>query len=383
MRQRRASLGILFLLATSLVGCESTNPKAGLSATENTLPKPICGFDRITPIGSLSAPAGYEIQGAEFGGISGIEYAPGTNTWLLVSDDKSEHGIARYFRAKILIKNGAPVDLHINDVIELRGPEGRPFASSAAIGQTADAESIRLSLDGETIYWASEGNGKKGQGPALFQQALIGTGSTEMPLPPELVRDFDHNKGPRDNRSFEGLSIDQDGSIWLGLEAPLIENGDVPTEQSGAVTQIYRIDKSGTILERVNYKLDKIARRIPGLLADNGLAEILILPKRRMLVLERSGSQNPDGLFEFSTRLYCADLTPVDNRGEYAEKSLLVTSYNTVPVAAANFEGIALGPALANDGRVLALVADNNFAAGVATYISFYAVFPDPTPLDK
>ena len=117
-------------------------------------------------------------------------------------------------------------------------------------------------------------------------------------------------RGPRDNLTFEGVSLTPDGRFaWLGMENALIQDGPEPTISApGGPCRFTRIDlETGQADRQIAYVPDAIPLRplIPGSYADNGVSEILMLDADRMLVLERAyatGRGNSLRLYEIDTR---------------------------------------------------------------------------------
>ncbi|WP_198046084.1 esterase-like activity of phytase family protein [Novosphingobium aquimarinum] len=304
------------------------------------------------------------------GGISGIEYDPISDDYLVVTDGLEGPGAGRIGRLRLRREEDGGYRVRwLGSKALLPKDKG----ASPPVGEGAsvlDAEALRLTKDGD-VLWSSEGDPKNGSGPGLYRSSLEDGRTTPLPLPPQLERDPRAQRGPRDNRSFEGLWIDPQGNIWLGLEAPLIEDGPPPRPDKGAQTQIMRIAKDGTLVQQWRYPLAPITGQIPGRLADNGLSEILGLGDGRFLVLERSGAQQEDGRFLFTTRLFCAAPVPGTDR---LEKWQLAQFGRGDGLERANFEGVTFGPATQDNGRSLVLAADNNFEPGMPTWFVILAV---------
>ena len=124
-----------------------------------------------------------------------------------------------------------------------------------------------------------------------------------------------------------------------------------------------RLPRNGGNSRDYLYPLEPIARQLPGRLADNGLSELIALPGPTFLVLERSGSQQLDGRFDYLTRIFCA--YPGRERGAGGtirlDKQLVVGLNRLGSFDNANFEGMTFGPRLPDGRRSLILVADNDF----------------------
>ena len=118
---------------------------------------------------------------------------------------------------------------------------------------------------------------------------------------------------------------------------------------------------------------------IPGGFADNGVSEILMLDDRHVLVIERSGVQQPNGDFAFRPRLYCASLNGADDisgmtslmgRAPRTARKRLVYDFTTVGQPRIdNVEGMTLGPRLPDGKRSLVFVTDNDFSPRRASQV--------------
>ena len=307
--------------------------------------------------------------------MSGIDYRQRQQGYLLVSDDRGPHGGGRAYRAALDFSHDRSVVVRLLDAVVFRQADGRPFASEGGDGPGTDAESIRGTASG-WVYWTNEASGAKLPGPQVLRMHWRDGKSHPLALPMHLIPDRDRGSGPRDNRSFEGLWIGRDGTVWLGLEAPLLEDGSPPTLAEGSWTRIVRLATRQKPARDFLYPLEPIAKQLPGRLADNGLSEMIVLPGPAFLVLERSGSQQPDGSFRYTSRLFCA--RPAGDRetdGAVRLEKQLVAELNALTsLGNANFEGMTFGPPLPDGSRSLILVADNDFRAERPTIFAVLAL---------
>jgi hypothetical protein len=172
------------------------------------------------------------------------------------------------------------------------------------------------------------------------------------------------------------------------MEAPVYEDGALPTPTAPAVTRFTRFDRAGKVLGQYAYALDAIpAAPATGKNADNGVSEILPLNSHQLLVLERAGVQQADSTYKNYVRLYLVDTDGASNIDGVAAlvgatytplKKRLVHDLNTLGLSKVdNLEGMAWGPLLANGNRSLVLVSDNNFnAASQITQFVVLEVLP-------
>jgi hypothetical protein len=364
MRHTKLPLAAAILLAGCASWLAEGEPPGPRSAESD-----MCLRASVQMLGQARLAEADAPDGVPIGGISAITHDQANGGFLVITDGRGQPGAGRIGRLNIRQAAGDDFAAEWLGSAELLTATGHPFARPSEGGEVADAEGLRMAADGALI-WSSEGDAARGQGPGLYRLVRGDWRSHAIPLPAELVRDPDRRRGPRDNQSLEGLWIDADDNIWLGIEAPLIEDGPVPDQTTGALTRILRIDRDGVLGETWNYPLDPVVGKLPGRIADNGLTEILGLGRRAFLVLERSGVQQQDGRFSFTSRLYCASPSP---GSRVLAKRELATFDHSNGWQDANFEGMTFGPALPDGRTMLVLASDNNFEAGAPSRFAILA----------
>lgn len=219
----------------------------------------------------------------------------------------------------------------------------------------------------------------------------------ELPLPAPL-------RSHRGNKGVEAMALSPDERIlWVANEDALPEDGPVATTERGSRVRLYAMDASTTASPPESadppwwfYELDPATgTSFPHLPAPfNGLAELCALPDGRLLALERSygfltrGAADPRGSL-IAISIYLIDplaSKPADPSGppgpsgipdvHHAEDAEPPSAARTAaaprpPVLAktllwrgltgrSNYEGMTLGPALADGSRALLLVADGD-----------------------
>ncbi len=318
-------------------------------------------------------PAPLVLDGQPVGGLSGLDYDAKTGLWYLISDDKGEHGPSSLYTARFRYGLDGRTDFSLVSRIPLQ-PAARVGGAST---EALDSEAVRLTPKRD-LLWSTEGDYAHGFGPAVRRMSRSGRWLQTLTLPAELTFDPAGRRGPRGNLSFEGLAFSPDHSLWLSMEAPLIEDGPVASLKAGALVRITHFDPQGREIGQYAYSLDPIVEPPAGRFADNGVSEILALDGHALLVLERSGVQGADGAFRFHCRLYRADF-----KGAQDVSALPAVNASTArPVAKTlvfdfdhliadsggklkpdNLEGMTFGPRLADGRRSLVLVSDDNFDA--------------------
>lgn len=290
-------------------------------------------------LASFEVPAGTAVDGAPFGGISGIDYDRRTGEWLMISDDRSDK--ARFFVGKLDDKA-----LHLTRQVRLR-PE---------TGERPDAEALRIDPLNGDLVWTTEGDAPHGFDPAVRRMGRDGAPKGAILTP------FSFKDGARPNLTYEGLSFSPDGRwLWLSMEAPRIQDGPVSTVAAGGVTRITRLDRQGKVAAQYAYSLDPI-QAAPARRGDNGISEILTLDDNRLLVLERSGVEDAGGRFAYHCRLYVVDVR------KPLEKRLVLNFERLTGVPTANLEAMAWGP-VRNGRRTLVLMSDDNFDPAAPTRV--------------
>lgn len=393
-RSFRLQIVVAVAFASALFGCASIEPtgSGGTVARAN-------GYS-LRLIGEATLPHRMDAFGTTLGGISGIDYDEARDQYYLLSDDRSDFNAARFYTAKIALSATGISVPNVTSVVTLKRPDGTAFGGKAvAAKDIPDPESIRYRADTDTLLWTSEGDKQLGIDPSVREIKLDGTFIRELPtLPMFKIKAGDN--GPRDNLTFEGMSLTVDGKgLWVSMEAPLYEDGAAPTVDSAggpARFTLYHAN-SGNPIRQIAYIPDAIPLRPTEKgEADNGVPEILMMDQFRMLVLERSyspGSGNSLRVYVIDTRDGTDVLNlPALKPGQYTPvtKRLLV-NFDTLGLKKLdNTEGMTFGPRLPNGNRTLVFVSDDNFRKSQITqFVAFelteprsaaaYVIEPPPT----
>jgi hypothetical protein len=326
---------------------------------------------RLRLIGAFEPARDLAVDGAPFGGISGVDYDRRTGQWLMISDDKSDAAPARFYVGRLDFDARGIKGLRLERQVPLRRADGSTFPSSGGPGERADAEAIRIDpLDGGLV-WSTEGDPARGFDPAIRRMDRNGAFAGQIPLPAGLGFDPSGKTGARRNQTIEGLGFSPDGRfLWLSMEAPLIQDGPASTVSQTGLARITRLDRAGKVSAQYAYPLDPVQAQ-PARRSDNGISEILPLDAHRLLVLERSGVEDGEGRFSFHCRLYLVDtrgaqdVASQQSLANGVERSLakrLLVNFDRLPgVPGANLETMAWGPDLPGGQRSLVLFADDNF----------------------
>lgn len=323
-------------------------------------------------LASFEVPQGLAVDGAPFGGISGLDYDRCTGEWLMISDDRSDKAPARVFVGRLDARG-----LTVTRQVPLRREDGSTFPSTASpTGERVDAETLRIDPRGGDLLWTTEGDAARGFDPAVRWVDRQGAAKGAVPTP------FRFSHGARPNLTFEGLSFSPEGRwLWLSMEAPLAQDGPVSSVAEGGLTRLTRLDRQGKVAAQYAYRLDPI-QAAPVRRGDNGISEILALDDHRLLVLERSGVEGAAGRFAYHCRLYVVDVRGapdvagrerLDDSVRPLRKKLLLNFDRLANVPTSNLEAMAFGPS--RDGRrTLVLMSDDNFDPAAPTHVLMFSL---------
>ncbi|MDN5881001.1 MAG: esterase-like activity of phytase family protein, partial [Nitrosospira sp.] len=195
---------------------------------------------------------------------------------------------------------------------------------------------------------------------------------------------FPGDRGIYNNLAFESLAISVDGNtLYTATENGLIQDTPPANVLTGSRTRILSFDiESGKPRSEYIYEVGPVVFAPPSIggFATNGLTDFIAIGDRQFITIERSftfGADTPGNIATgYTVRLYYADArgaTDISEMGSIAgesiqpvTKTLLLdlsdlknTDGSTLSVG--NIEGITLGP-IFNGKRTLVLVADNNFS---------------------
>ncbi|WP_243790599.1 esterase-like activity of phytase family protein [Saccharopolyspora gloriosae] len=337
--------------------------------------------DGVRLLGERTLPWGTTFQGTAVGGLSGLDFDPRTGQWVFISDDRSEKNPARFYTADVEIEPDGIDAWNLTGTHPFRRPDGATYPPiSAADGTTVDPEEIRFDPWSHDLWWTSEGERDQQLiDPSIRSAAPGGAFRAELPLPPNLAVEPD--AGPRRNESLESLTFAAGGSLVVNaVESALLQDGDPPTTEHGALSRITVQDRGGRVLSQHAYPIDPVFAESDGEPGDNGIAAVLAAGDDRYLVLERAYVEGVGN----SIRIYEADLRGSDDVKDVpslrdapvrpVHKRLLADLGRFEPGTVDNVEGITWGPRLPTGERTLALVSDNNFSPAQTTRLIVLAL---------
>lgn len=335
-------------------------------------------------LGETVVPKGIEFDGAPVGELSGIDYSRGS--WVAISDD-TDAGPARFYTLRVDVDAEGLHGVRFTGQQEILRADGSRFPSfDADDPEVADLESIRFDPHDGGLWWSSEGKRVEGDtvvDPWVRKMSPGGRFRGQLRQPANFAMSTEE-RGPRHNLGFEALTLSADGrSVVTAMEAPLYQDGPVPSVEKGADTRLTWYDKdSGRPVRQLAYPVDAIPADAdpPGGFADNGVTEILAASQHRYLVLERSyaeGVGNSIRVYEIDIRgaTDVLDRDSLSGRGyRPVTKRLLVDFADLGLQHVVNVEGMAWGPRLATGEHSLMFVSDDGLSDDQITQVTALAV---------
>ncbi|MGD9738333.1 MAG: esterase-like activity of phytase family protein [Bauldia sp.] len=323
-------------------------------------------------LGTYTQPTGLLLNGAEFGGISGLDFDPATGLFYAISDDRAERGPARFYTLRLTIDETGIHTLDIVSTVEIMGADG-PFAAAGL-----DGESIRFDVARGTLFWSSERDADNV--PGIFEVGTDGAFIGALAVPAYYLPAGD-TVGTYGNLAFEGLTLSADGNmLFATTENALAQDGLRATLEGGSRSRLIAFDlATGAPTAEYVYLTDPIftAATTEPAFNDNGISEILAVGDSEFLVVERSfasGVGNQISLYlatlDGATDILGAEIAPAD--AVPMEKSLLLTiAEGDFGVDVDNIESVTFGPEIGGK-RTLIIASDNNFSAAQFTqFVAF------------
>lgn len=342
-------------------------------------------------------------EGTRVGGLSGMTYDRQLDRFYVISDDRSEHGPARFYTLKLTLNpdrftavevepseqssDQATISgiqsVEIEKVTPLLGEDGNPFARG-----TIDLEGIALSPR-RSLFISSEGVSRRGISPFIDEFELnTGAWLGRLPIPDRHLpgtTETGQTIGVQDNLGFEALTISANGygvgeiepfRIFAATESSL--NQDLPNSQQSNASQT-EVEAPQSPIRFLHYL---VSETIPTLLAEhlywveppperatNGLAELVIIDQGgHFLSLERSFGL----LAGFNAQIFQLATGPANDisgiPGLNGDATGITSIYKQLELNLAelgipldNLEGMAIGPRLPDGTQSLVLVSDDNF----------------------
>ncbi len=338
----------------------------------------------------------YNLQYKEttVGGLSGIEYNIETNEYYFIADDRSNINPARFYTAKIKLKDTKIDSVIWTDMQYLKQPNGSVFPNYTNDAKNAcDPESIRYNPITKNFIWTSEGERRVNDQDTILVNPSInimdkwGKWIDTFPLPNNL-RMSANARGPRVNGVLEGLSFGEFyKKLFVSVEEPLQEDGPrIESFPQNTWLRFFRFDvASKNNTEQYAYKPEIIDYPANPLNAFkvNGISEMLNIGNFKFIVVERAFST---GRQKCTVKLFLADARGATNVKDIVSLALdnsfipmqkkLLLNMDDMPAFIDNVEGITLGPVLPNGHQSILLIVDNNFSPLEKTQLFLIEILP-------
>ena len=403
----------LALLGTALLAVAATPSQAA--------PTVVNGL--VLDGAALDASGDKTVANGRLGYFSDLFYDPVLAEWWALSDRGPGGGRlshtprAHRFTLDIDASTGTVANFRIAQTVLLRRDgqplDGRAPTSTSTLGTSFDPEALVVHPRTGHLFISDE------YGPSLAEFSRDGQWQRSFSTPANLVPrntttgpyfandDGSNNAGRRVNRGFEGLAISPDGRfLFAMLQGALLDEGG----GDGKLLRIVKFDISsdahrGQAVAQYAYAMKRSGQ-------GQGISALVALNDHELLVLERNnrGVGVEARLDTAEKQVFRIDLTgatdvstlnlagstaftPVRKSGP-----LLDLAAPTLPAlgghTAEKWEGLAIGPRLANGDWLLLAGSDNDFSVtqdkrGDAMDVWFDFSAPDPyaaslqCPLDK
>ncbi len=313
------------------------------------------------------------LDGNPIGGLSGIDYAPGSG-YVAISDNRGESGPVRLYTLDLSIdgeKLGTP---RFDREVDLLDVDGLPYAR-----RSADTESVRWAPERNGFIYTSEGEAKVGRPGFIRQSDPDGSYVEDLPIPAAYTPSSGTNgtqvAGIRDNLGFESMTTGRGGNTVIAVsENALVQDGPAAGVGVESPARLVEIDRrTGNDLGEYIYPVDAV---VPGgMPLATGVAEVVAVDDHTFLTLERSLITETGA---FTGRIYKTSTASADNvagstvapAGARRMSKELMFDFAAQGIDPQCVEGMTWGPSLPGGRRSLVLVSDDNF--GLAGKTAFH-----------
>ena len=313
-------------------------------------------------IGEAQIPSGFQFEGTTVGGLSGIDYNQKTESYVAISDDRSE---PRFYDLTIDLSDGSleDEDVSFTRVTTILDTNGLPFTTRP------DPEGIRVQPFPGLLYWTSErqdGNTT----PFTRVMTLNGDHLAEFELPEKFVGVADVS-GTRNNVGFESITFGNTiNKLVVANESALVQDGERASLTAGSPTRVLKLNaRNGNAKQEYIYNVDPIANEPTPIdaFADSGLVELLTLNRDLFIAMERSfsvGAGYTIKLYLTTTRgaTDVSSLDSIEGKKIRPMRKRLLMNLEELGITLDNVEGMTFGPKV-DDYQTLILVSDDNFSA--------------------
>jgi hypothetical protein len=303
--------------------------------------------------------------------LSGLAWVPTSGQYLAVSDD-----LPKIYRLAVNVNSGTG---RITSATTL-GSLTLTQSNGSALPANRDLEGVALAPGGASIFVSDEG------GPRIRQHDLT-TGHALAEIGPASAPALNVYANQLGNLGWESLTLASDtGILWTANEEALSVDGPNGFGGNNTVVRLQQLAPNLTPTGQFAYRVsgDLVPTAIGNVNA--GVSDLLALPGGQLLVLERAA-----GLVTLAPDLVIRDRIFLVNFSG-ASDITGVPSLVGAPIAELgktllwegvfpddNFEGLTLGPTLANGDRSLLLVSDDGSGLHQSLYaLRLVGLVPEP-----
>lgn len=307
------------------------------------------------------------VDGVPFGGISGLDYRPEQDSYLAISDDRSQKGPARFHELELPFNDNGFIEqgYAVTDTTMIQREDGSSYPETSV-----DPESIRWDKKSGTALWTDEGDANQRSNPAIREMTEDGEFVREFQVPEQYLLKFDQNgtqtAGVRNNLAFENLTLGPKRKTFSVMnEGALVQDGPVASPETGSNLRLAQFDrKSGQNTAQYVYQTEPMSSPRGSTGGDRGAPEILQLSKTDYLVIERQyfEGKNEIQVYKASTKVASevAGMAALTGSETPMTKELVI-DLEMSGMMPGNVEAISFGPEFSDGDKSLVLAADDNF----------------------
>jgi hypothetical protein len=333
----------------------------------------------INFLSEYTVPYNFQFENTTVGGLSGIDYDAENKVYYMICDDRSEINPARFYTARIEIRDNKIDTVIFTSKTFLKDKVGKFYPNSKENpSNVPDPEALRINKKTKHFVWSNEGERIVTDEKVILSNPSItianknGQFIDTFQLPANFRMQATEN-GPRRNGVFEGLTFSGDfKNLFISTEEPLYEDGHkAGLQDSFGIIRILKYDvATKKPIGQYAYIIDPVA--YPPIVKNgfkvNGVSDILWLNENQLLVVERSFSF---GIISNTIKVYLANIGSAENiekeisletgkSFKIISKKLLL-NMDDLKMVIDNIEGVTFGPTLSNNKKSLLFVSDNNF----------------------
>ena len=283
--------------------------------------------------------------------LSGLTYAGGTSYYAI-----GDNGATSIWTADIAV-NAATGQISSASV-----------TGSISAGLGTDSEGIAFRSGTSSVFVSDEVD-------STIKEFSVTTGANLSSVAVPAIYSASNLQG---NFGLESLSLGG-GNLWTANEEALTNDGSLSSTSAGSWVRLQRFDGTMGASGQWAYRTDPISAVNSSRTVEcSGVSDLLALPTGELLVLERELAY--DAASPFRSRLYEVDFTGASSNVD-GVANLSLGGFTAVSkrwlwegnFLTENFEGITLGPTLADGSQSILLISDNGSGANGQTQ-SLYAL---------